>query len=119
MKILNLISLIALIISALLLSFPASSTDIDENDFKVIEELFSRANISKEKIKIVGGVDRLEVRLYPSPKLKAFDVDNNILPRSNIYTDVRGRVIYLKIYNSNNSKKLRDIGGISQLDKLE
>ena len=117
MKILNLISLIALLISALSLSFSASSTDIDEKDLKVVEDLFERAGKKLDKSRIIKNVTSFDIKVDPVFKLTSYSSEK----RNRSYfvqTDRNGRVIYLNLWADPVETK-RSLKGIEKLTMLE
>jgi Leucine-rich repeat (LRR) protein len=115
MKIINLL----VFVSVALMTSLAWAAPIDEGDLEVVEMLYARAGISMDKVKITENVNYLKVALFPSHRVVAYGKNNKKMRGLHVYSNEEGRVIYLKIYQGEEEKKLKDLSGISKLDQLE
>ena len=102
-----------------LIASSAWAVPIDKDDFEVVEALYDRVGILSEDIKIVEDINHLDIQVLPWVKVTPYNKNNKRLSSRHVLTNEDGRVIYLKIRQDDESKKLTSLSGIEKLEYLE
>lgn len=111
---------IYLLVSAvILMSSVVWAVPIDKGDLVVVEELYARAGISMDNVKIIENTSYFKLELYPSPEVTAYNAKNRKLRGIQVFINENGRVVSLTIRQDDENKKLRDLTGIDKLENLE